>query len=38
MDFFKTPYSKNTIATLRLAKIKKKKLTFLLVSYFDGLI
>lgn len=26
------------IATLRLATIKKKQLTFLLVLYFDGLI
>ena len=36
MNFFTTPSSKNIIATLRIVKIEKCELTFLLVLYFYG--
>ena len=36
MNFFTTPSSKNVIATLRIVKIEKCELTFLLVLYFYG--
>ena len=34
MNFFTTPNSKNVIATLRIVKIEKSELTFLLVLCF----
>ena len=34
MIFFTTPNSKNIIPTLRIVKIEKSELTFLLILYF----
>ena len=36
MEFFTTPNSKETIATLRIVTIEKSELTFLLILYFHG--
>ena len=33
MEFFTTPRSKNIIATLRIVRIEKSELTFLLMLY-----
>ena len=36
MKFFTTSNSKNIIATLRMVKIEKSELTFLVILYFHG--
>ena len=37
MKFFRTPNSKNIIATLRIVTIAKSELAFLLIFYLDGI-